>query len=118
MIKMRRILRQKRIRSNDTANIAEANLPRRPDGPPMMSAEIEIEPAYNDRERGVRAHCHEEERRVFEVRARVDGDEDGEAGDCHGGWDEGEEEAVFEFVGEEGDDEGEDEGGGPGGDAV
>ena len=52
------------------------------------------------------------------MRARVDGDEDGEAGDGHGGWDEGEEEAVFELVGEERDDEGEDEGAGPGRDAV
>ena len=60
VIKMRRILRQERVRGDDAANVAETNLPRRPDGPSMMAAEIEVEPANYDRESGVRAHCHEE----------------------------------------------------------
>ena len=118
MIKMRCVLGQKRIRGNDAPNITKSHLPRRAHRPPMMPAQIQVEPAYYHGERGVRAHCHEEEGGVFEVRARVDGEEDGEAGDCHGGGEQGEEEAVFEFVGKEGDDEGEDEGAGPGGHAV
>ena len=118
MVKMRCVFGQERVRGDDAANVAEAHLPGRPDGATMMTAEVQVEPADDDGEGGVRAHCDEEEGGVFEVGARVDGQEDGEAGDGHGGRDQGEEDAVFELVGEEGDDEGEDEGAGPGGDAV
>ena len=118
VVKMRCILGQERVRGDDAANVAEANLPGRPNGPTMMPAEIEIEPANYHGEGGVRAHCDEEQSRVLEVRPRVRGYEDGEAGDGHCGWDQGEQEAVFQLVGEEGDDEGEDERTGPGRDAV
>ena len=118
VVKMRCILGQERVRGDDAANVAEANLPGRPNGPTMVPAEIEIEPANDHGEGGVRAHGDEEQRRVFEVGPRVHGDEDGEAGDGHCGRDQREQEAVLQLVGEEGDDEGEDEGAGPGRDAV
>ena len=118
VVKMRCILGQERVSGDDAANVAEANLPGRPDGTTMVPAQIEVEPANNDGEGGVRAHRDEEQRRVFEVGPRVHGDEDGEAGDGHCGRDQREQEAVFQLVGEEGDDEGEDEGAGPGWDAV
>lgn len=118
VVKVRRVLGQERVRGDDAADVAEADLPGRPDGPTVVAAQVEVEPAHDDGEGGVRAHCDEEEGGVFEVRARVDGQEDGEAGDGHGDWEQGEEEAVLQLVGEEGDDEGEDERAGPGRDAV
>ena len=113
-----RVLGQKRIRGDNTANIAEPDLPGRPDGTAVVAAEVQVEPAHDDGQGGVGAHGDEEEGGVLEVRARVDGEEDGEAGDGDGDGEQGEEEAVLELVGEVGDDEGEDEGAGPGGDAV
>ena len=113
-----RVLGQERVRGDNTANVAEADLPGRPDGAAVVAAEVEVEPADDDGQGGVGAHGDEEEGGVFEVRPRVDGEEDGEAGDGHGDGEKGEEEAVLELVGEVGDDEGEDEGTGPGGDAV
>ena len=118
MVEMRRILGQERVRGDDAPDVAEANLPGRPNGPTMVPAEVEVEPADYHGEGGVRAHRDEEQGRVFEVRPRVCGYEDGEAGDGHCGRDQREQEAVFQLVGEEGDDEGEDEGAGPGRDAV
>ena len=115
---MPRILRQESVRGDNAANVAKAHLPRRPHGPTMVSAEIEIEPADNHRKRRVRAHGDEEQRRVLEVRPRVHGQQDGEAGDGNGDGDEREEEAMFQLIREEGHDESEDEGAGPGGDAV
>lgn len=114
----RGVLGQKGVRGDDAADVAEAHLPGRSHGPAVVAAEVEVEPADDDGEGRVRAHRHEKERGVFEVGPRVHGQEDGEAGDGHSGWDEGEEEAVLELVGEEGDDEGEDEGTGPWWDAV
>lgn len=114
----RRVLGQKGVRGDDAANVAEANLPGRPDRSAMVAAEVEVEPADDNREGRVRAHGDEEQRRVFEVGPRVHGQYDGEAGDGHGCGDEREEEAVLELIGEEGDDEGEDEGTGPRRDAV
>lgn len=114
----RGILRQKRIRGDNPADVAKADLPRRAHGPAVVPAEVKVEPAHDDGQGRVRAHGDEEERRVLEVGARVHGEEDGEAGDGHAGGEEGEEEAVVGFVGKIGDDEGEDEGAGPGGDAV
>ena len=113
-----RVLGQERVRGDDAANVAEADLPGRPDGSAVVAAEVEVEPADDDGQGGVGAHGDEEEGGVFEVRPRVDGEEDGEAGDGHGDGDQGEEEAVLELVGEVGDDEGEDEGTCPWGDAV
>ena len=113
-----RVLGQERVRGDDAANVAEADLPGRPDGAAVVAAEVEVEPADDDGQGGVGAHGDEEEGGVLEVRPRVDGEEDGEAGDGHGGGDQGEEEAVLELVGEVGDDEGEDEGTGPRGNAV
>ena len=118
VIEMRRVLGQKRIRGDDAADVAEADLPGGADGAAVVAAQVEVEPAHDDGEGGVGAHGDEEEGGVFEVGARVDGQEDGEAGDGHRGGEQGEEEAVFELVGEEGDDEGEDEGAGPGRHAV
>lgn len=114
----RGVLGQEGVRGDDAADVAEAHLPGRPDGPAVVAAEVEVEPADDDREGRVRAHGDEEQRRVLEVRPRVHGQQDGEAGDGHGGGDEREQEAVLELVGEEGDDEGEDEGAGPRRDAV
>ena len=113
-----RVLGQERVRGDDAANVAEADLPGGADGAAVVAAEVEVEPADYDGEGGVGAHGDEEEGGVFEVRPRVDGEEDGEAGDGHGDGDQGEEEAVLELVGEVGDDEGEDEGTGPWGNAV
>ena len=118
VIEMRCILGQERVRGDDAANVTEANLPGCSDGPTMVASKVEVEPADYHGEGGVRAHCDEEQGRVFEVRPLVCGYEDGEAGDGHCGWDQGEQEAVFQLVGEDGDDEGEDEGTGPGRDAV
>ena len=115
---MRRVRGQERVRGDDAADVAEANLPRRPDRSTMVPAEVEIEPADDDRKGRIGAHGDEEQRRVLEVRPRVHGQQDGEAGDGHGDRHEREEEAVSEPVGEEGDDEGEDEGTGPRRDAV
>ena len=50
----------------------------------MVPAEVEIEPADYDGESGVGAHGDEEEGAVFEVWARVRGEEDSEARDGHG----------------------------------
>ena len=113
-----RILGQEGVRGDDAANVAEADLPGRPDGAAVVPPEVQIEPADDDGQGGVGAHGDEEKGGVLEVRPRVDGEEDGEAGDGNGDGEEGEEEAVLELVGEVGDDEGEDEGAGPGGDAV
>ena len=84
----------------------------------MVAAEVEIEPADYDRESGVGAHGDEEEGAVFEVRARVGGEEDSESGDGHCYGNQREHEAMFEPVGEKCDDEREDEGSGPGRDGV
>ncbi len=69
----------------------------------MVAAQVEVEPAHGHREGGVGAHGDEEEGGVFEVRVRVGGEEDGEAGNGHADGEEGEEEAVLECVGEVGD---------------
>ena len=69
----RRVLGQKGVRGDDAANVAEANLPGRPDRSAMVAAEVEVEPADDDREGRVRAHGDEEQRRVFEVGPRVHG---------------------------------------------
>ena len=90
VVKMRRVLGQKRVRGDDAADVAEADLPGRADGSAVVAAEVEVEPADDDRKGGVGAHCDEEEGGVFEVRTRVDGQEDGEAGDGHGDGDQGE----------------------------
>ena len=50
------ILGQESIRGDDPANIAKANLPRRPDCSAMVAAEVEIEPADYHRQGRVRAH--------------------------------------------------------------
>ena len=84
----------------------------------MVAAEVEIEPADYDREGGVGAHGDEEEGAVFEVRARVGGEEDRESGDGHCYGNQREHEAVFEPVREKCDYEREDEGSGPGRDGV
>ena len=84
----------------------------------MVAAEVEIEPADYYRECGVGAHSDEEECAVFEVWARVGGEEDSKASDRHCYGNQGEHEAVFEPVGEKCDDERENEGSGPGRDGV
>lgn len=106
------------VGGDDAACVAEADLPGRPDGSTVVAAEVEVEPADRDRERGVDARRDEEQRRVFEMRPRVHGQQDGEAGDGDGGRDEREEEAVLQLVREEGDDDGEEECTDPGRDAV
>ena len=70
---MRRVLGQERVRGYYPADVAEADLPGRTDRSAMVAAEVEIEPADDYGEGGVGAHCDEEEGRVFEMRARVDG---------------------------------------------
>ena len=47
-------------RRDDSANIAEADLPRRPDRSTMVAAEVEIEPADYYRKGRVGAHGDEE----------------------------------------------------------
>ena len=84
----------------------------------MVAAEVEIEPADYDREGGVGAHGNEEEGAIFEVRARVGGEEDSKARDRHCYGNQREHEAVFEPIREKCDDEREDEGSGPGRDGV
>lgn len=74
--------------------------------------------ADDHRHRAIRAHRHEEQRRVLQVVVVVLGEEDGEAGDGDADGEEGEEEAVAEAVGQVGDEHGEGEGGGPGGHGV
>ena len=73
MEKMRRVFGQESVGGDDAADVAEADLPGRADGPAMVAAEVEIEPADYDGEGGVGAHGDEEEGGVFEVRARVHG---------------------------------------------
>ena len=113
-----RILRQKSVRSDNATNIPKTNLPRRTDGSAVVPPKIHVEPADDYGQGAVGTHRDEEEGAVFEVRAVVSCDEDGETGDCDSDGDEGEEEAVFGQVGEESDHQGEDEGGGPGRDGV
>ena len=115
---LRLVLCQKRIRRDDAADVAKANLPGGADGAAVMAAQVEVEPADDDGQGGVDAHGDEEEGGVFEVGVFVGGQEDGEAGDGDGGWEQSEKEAMFGQVGEVGDDQGEDEGGGPGGNGV
>ena len=67
----RGILGLESVRGDDAADIAEADLPRCSDRSAMVAAEVEIEPADDDRERRVRAHRDEEQRSVFEMRPRV-----------------------------------------------
>ena len=87
---MRRVLGQERVRGDDAADVAEADLPGRPDRAAMVAPEVEVEPADDHGEGRVGAHRDEEQRRVFEMRPRVHGQEDGEAGDGHGERYEGE----------------------------
>ena len=70
---MRCVLGQESVRGDDAADVPEANLPGRPDGSTMVAAEVEVEPADDDGQGGVCAHCHKEQGCVFEVRSRVDG---------------------------------------------
>ena len=43
-----RVLGQERVRGDDAANVAEADLPGRPDGAAVVAAEVEVEPADDD----------------------------------------------------------------------
>ena len=57
---MGRVLGQERVRGDDAANVAETDLPGRPDGSAMVAAEVQVEPADYDRQGGVCAHGDEE----------------------------------------------------------
>lgn len=56
---------------DDSANIAEADLPCCSNRSTMVATEVEVEPADYYRKGGVSAHCDEKERSVFEMRPRV-----------------------------------------------
>ena len=73
VVKMRCVFGQESVRGDDAADVAEADLPGCADGPAMVAAEVEIEPADYDWKGGVGAHGDEEEGGVFKVRARVHG---------------------------------------------
>lgn len=62
---VRSVGRDECIGGNDTANVSEANLPCCADGTTVVTSEVHVEPAYNDRHSGVGAHGDQEERRVL-----------------------------------------------------
>ena len=84
----------------------------------MVAAKIHIEPADDDGQGAIGAHCDEEQSCVLKMRLCMDGDEDREAGDGDADGDQGEEETVLEFVGEVGYYHSESEGSGPWGHGV
>lgn len=84
----------------------------------MVAAQVHVEPADDDGHGAVRAHADEEERRVLDVRAIMDGEEDGEARDGDADGPQGVGEAVAGEVAADGDEHREGEGGGPGRHAV
>lgn len=92
---VRRVFRLERICRNNASDVTKTDLPRRTNSAPMMSANVEIEPAYCDWKCGIGAHGHEEQGTVFEMLVMVGCEEDREAGYGHGDWDKSEEEAVF-----------------------
>lgn len=114
----RRVLALKRKGRHDAADVAEPNLPRRPDTPPDVTGQVHGEPANDDRHGRVRAHGHEKKGGVLGVVVPVDAQEDGDAGDGDGDGADDEEEAVAELVRGICDEEREDEGGGHGRDGV
>ena len=84
----------------------------------MVTREVHIEPADNDRHSRIGPYRHEKERPVFNVRVGVLGEEDAETSNADGCQGYGEEEAVAEEIAEVGHDQGGREGGGPGRDGT
>lgn len=79
----------------------------------MVPSQVHIEPADDDRHRGVRPHDHEEECPILKGEVVVDCEEDAKAGNGDADWEDCEEEAVAREVGKYGDKHGEAEGDGP-----
>ena len=93
-----RVSRLERVRGNDPADVAEADLPGGPDGSAVVSAQVQVEPTDNDWHGGVDAHRNEEEGSILEVEAVMDGKENAEAGDGHQDGDESKNEAVPRLI--------------------
>lgn len=110
---IRRVGVEERVRRDDAANVAEADLPGDADGAPVVPAQVHVEPAHDDGHGAVRPHDDEEQRRVLEVQVVVHRDQDAEPGDAEAQRHDGEESPVPEHVGKGRDDQREDEGYGP-----
>ena len=70
-VKVRRIRSQESVRGDDSANVAEADLPRCSYSAAMVTTKIEVEPADYYRKGRVSAHGDEKQRRIFEMRPRM-----------------------------------------------
>ena len=70
---MRCVFGQESVRGDDSANVAEADLPSGAHCSTVVTAKVEIEPADNYRKGRVGAHCDKKQRCVLEMRPRVHG---------------------------------------------
>lgn len=125
------ILGEEGVSGDDATNVAEADLPRRPDRAAwekrisnatrtrssrsltMMSTQIHVEPAHNHGHGAITAARDQEQRPVFQIVVIVHCDQNGESrnGDANG--DYGEQESMLELVRAVGDEHGEAECSGP-----
>ena len=70
---MRCVFGQESVRGDDSAEVAEADLPSGSHCSTVVTAKVEIEPADYHRKGRVGAHCDKKQRCVFEMRPGVHG---------------------------------------------
>jgi hypothetical protein len=97
------ILYNERISSDDSTNIAEANLPCGSYAASMMATQVHGEPAYNDRHGAVTATGDQEKSAKLRTGTVMDCHEHGESGNSDRHWNQGKNESVSQPVRTEGD---------------
>lgn len=115
---LRRILGNKRVCRNDTADISESDNPTRAHRSAVMTREILRRPADLDGHGCVGTTRDHEESAILEMEVVMHGEQDDEACQGDGDRDQGEDEAVVQLVGAECDNHTEAKCGGPGRDGV
>lgn len=91
----------------------KTNLPSTTDSSPVMSAQVHVEPTYNNRHGRISSHGYEEEGCVLQLAMIMHRDEDSETGNSDQDGENSEKEAMLEAIREIRDRHSETESGGP-----